>query len=255
MFWMNLKKKITDRLKQLTIGYVNDQEMIDSLRKQGVTIGERVRFFAPHTITVDVTKPYMIKIGNDVQITAGVTILTHGYDWSVVKGLTGEILGSCGEVVIGNNVFIGTKSTILKEVHIGDNVIIGANSLVNKDCESGYVYAGVPAKKIMSIEEYAEKMRKKQFIQAYNQFKCYYEKYNELPKKDMFDEFFFMFEDRSSELIEKFDKKLKLLGNYEKSKEKFLSREGQMFENYEQFCSKCMEKFKLEHKSYIESEN
>lgn len=38
----------------------------------------------------------MLKIGNNVQITAGVTILTHGYDWSVLKGYYGEILGSAG---------------------------------------------------------------------------------------------------------------------------------------------------------------
>lgn len=240
--WKRLKKKITDRLKQVTIGYVNDKEMIDSLRTQGVTIGERVRFFAPHTITVDVTRPYMIEIGNDVQITSGVTILTHGYDWSVVKGLTGEILGSCGEVIIGNNVFIGTKSTILKGVHIGDNVIIGANSLVNKDCESGFVYAGVPAKKIMSVEQYAENMRAKQFDQAFSQFKRYYLRYGSIPDKQIFEEFFFLFEDRSLKLEEKFDKKLRLLGNYELSKGKYMKGDGQMFENYEQFVSACMKK-------------
>lgn len=38
----------------------------------------------------------MIKIGNDVQITAGVTILLHGYDWAVLKGVYGEVLGSSG---------------------------------------------------------------------------------------------------------------------------------------------------------------
>lgn len=39
----------------------------------------------------------MICIGNDVQITAGVTILSHGFDWSVLKGVYGEVLGSSGE--------------------------------------------------------------------------------------------------------------------------------------------------------------
>lgn len=48
------------------------------------------------------------------------------------------MLESKGEVVIGNNVWLGDKVTILAGVHIGDNVIIGANSVVTKDvpCES-----------------------------------------------------------------------------------------------------------------------
>ena len=57
-------------------------------------------------------------------------------------------------MVIGNNVFIGMKSTILKGVHIGDNVIIGANSLVNKDIPDNCVEAGNPCLVIVGLEEY-----------------------------------------------------------------------------------------------------
>lgn len=42
-------------------------------------------------------------------------------------------------------------------VRIGDNVVIGAGSIVTRNLTSNNVYAGVPAKLIMSIEEYAEK--------------------------------------------------------------------------------------------------
>lgn len=49
-----------------------------------------------------------------------------------------------GGVSIGDNVFIGMQSTILKGVHIGNNVIIGANSLVNKDVPDNCVVAGNP---------------------------------------------------------------------------------------------------------------
>lgn len=34
---------------------------------------------------IDETRPWLVEIGDDVQITAGVTILTHGYDWAVLK--------------------------------------------------------------------------------------------------------------------------------------------------------------------------
>lgn len=54
-------------------------------------------------------------------------------------------LTSKGEIVIGKNVWIGDKATVLAGVHIGDNVIIAANSVVNKDVPSNCVVAGVPA--------------------------------------------------------------------------------------------------------------
>ena len=69
------------------------------------------------------------------------------------------ILGSVGEVTIGNNVFIGQKSTILAGTRIGDNVIIGANSLVKKDIPSGVVVAGNPAKVICTLEEFIERRK------------------------------------------------------------------------------------------------
>jgi len=61
-------------------------------------------------------------------------------------------LQSKGEIVIGNNVWIGDKATILGGVHIGDNVIVGANSVVTKDVPSNTMVAGMPAiiiKKLM----------------------------------------------------------------------------------------------------------
>ena len=102
----------------------------------------------------------MIDIGDDVKITRGVTILTHGYDLAVLRNVYDHTLGSSGAVKIGNNVFIGVHSTILKGVTIGNNVIIGAGSLVNKDIPDNCVAAGVPAKVIMSLDDYYEKRKK-----------------------------------------------------------------------------------------------
>lgn len=60
-------------------------------------------------------------------------------------------LVSKGEVVIGNNVWIGDKATILAGVTIGDNVIVGANSVVTKDVPSNTMVAGTPARIIKSL--------------------------------------------------------------------------------------------------------
>ena len=43
-----------------------------------------------------------------------------------------RLLKTKGEIVIGNNVWIGDKASILSGVHIGNNVIIAANSVITK---------------------------------------------------------------------------------------------------------------------------
>lgn len=57
---------------------------------------------------------------------------------------------SKGKVVIGDNVWIGDKATILAGVTIGDGAIIAANAVVTKDVPAFSVAAGVPAKVIDS---------------------------------------------------------------------------------------------------------
>ena len=60
-------------------------------------------------------------------------------------------LVSKGEVIIGNNVWIGDKVTILSGVHIGNNVIVAANAVVTKDVPNFCVVAGVPAKIVKEL--------------------------------------------------------------------------------------------------------
>lgn len=60
-------------------------------------------------------------------------------------------LRSKGDIIIGRNVWIGDKATILAGVVIGDNVIIGANSVVTKDVASNTMVAGCPVKVIKKL--------------------------------------------------------------------------------------------------------
>ncbi len=220
------------------------EEFVAYYRKLGAHIGERTIVFEPTKTFIDVTRPWMISIGNDVQITRGVTILTHGYDWSVLKGLYGDVLGSCGEVVIGNNVFIGMNATILKGVHIGDNCIIGANSLVNKDVESGWVVAGNPAKPIIRIEDYHKKRLDAQLFEAEELYRCYVLRMNQIPPKKAFSEFFWLFEKKTEKLEDFEEKQMRNVGNYEKSLELFLEKEP-MFNGYNDFLEYMSEKYPL----------
>ena len=53
--------------------------------------------------------------------------------------------GNRGDTVIGNDVWIGQKATILPGIHIGDGAIVGANSVVTKDVPPYALVAGNPA--------------------------------------------------------------------------------------------------------------
>lgn len=116
-----------------------------------MSIGKNCNIYSWQTI--DHTYPHLLTIGDDVTISTNVTILVHDASPNVVGGGT-----KLGRVAIGNNVFVGTGSTILCDVTIGDNVIVGAGSLVTCDLPANGVYVGRPAKRLCSIEEYREKI-------------------------------------------------------------------------------------------------
>ena len=56
-------------------------------------------------------------------------------------------------VVIGNDVWIGTRVIIMPGVHIGNHVIIGANSVVTHDIPDYSVAAGSPARVVRNRKE------------------------------------------------------------------------------------------------------
>ena len=53
-----------------------------------------------------------------------------------------------GDIVIGNDVWIGYEAVILAGVSVGDGAIIGARAIVTKDVPAYTIVGGVPAKPI-----------------------------------------------------------------------------------------------------------
>ncbi|WP_294149514.1 CatB-related O-acetyltransferase [uncultured Clostridium sp.] len=53
-----------------------------------------------------------------------------------------------GDIVIGNDVWIGYEAVIMSGVHIGDGAIIGTRAVVTKDVEPYTIVGGLPAKPI-----------------------------------------------------------------------------------------------------------
>lgn len=234
---------IKNFIKRLLFGHKGSSEAyIKHLRNIGMKIGDNVTIYSPRNTIIDEQKPYLIDIGDNVKITEGVIILTHGYDWAVLKNIYGAVLGSAGKVKIGNNVFIGMNTLILKDVEIGDNVVIGAGSVVTKNIPPNSVVAGNPARYIMSIEEYYEKRVVAQLKEAQTMFNCYVERYNKIPNKEVFREFFQLFQEPEEvhKLNPVFKEVLELEGTFDKSYS-FYSDMKRQFNNYEEFVKYCLE--------------
>lgn len=220
----------------------SSEEYVKYLRSLGMVIGDNTVIYSPKHCVIDETRPWMIEMGSNVSITQGVTILTHGYDWSVFKGMYGDVLGSAGRVKIGNNVFVGMNTTILKGVTIGDNVVIGANSLINKDVPSNSVVVGNPQRVVCDIDSYLEKRRAVQLDEAVGLYACWRRNSPEgkrggVPPKKIFAEYFWLFEGREGALEEPvFERMMRLRGTYEMSCER-LGQLERPFENFEEFVT------------------
>ena len=219
---------------------ITSETILNQLRQGGAKIGTDVVIYAPYNTTVDQTTPWMLTIGNHVRIAEGVKILTHDYAWSVLKHYSaGGIFGAVRPVEIGDCVFIGMNAVITSGVKIGSHVIIGAGAIVTKDCESGGVYAGNPAKRIMSIQQYYEKRQACQVEEAKTLARQYQQRFGKKPPVEIFHEYFMLFMTRrEAEKIPQFQKQMALLGNLEETVA-YMDAHAPIFDGYEAFLKEC----------------
>jgi virginiamycin A acetyltransferase len=133
-----------------------------------ITIGTNTTVNGPGTEFYSIHHP--IVIGNFCSIARGTAIQEHNHDadcittyfvkYRIFEEKYGIDAISKGPVNIGNDVWIGTQSTILTGVTIGDGAIIAANSVVSKDVPPYAIVGGTPAKvlKYRFSEEIIEKL-------------------------------------------------------------------------------------------------
>jgi acetyltransferase-like isoleucine patch superfamily enzyme len=89
-------------------------------------------------------------VGKFCSIAPGTTILLggqHHHEWLTTYSLLFEpCLFTKGNVVIGNDVWIGSGAKILSGVTIGDGCVVGANACVTKNMPPYSISGGAPAK-------------------------------------------------------------------------------------------------------------
>lgn len=144
-----------------------EKSIFTYLRSKGVRIGKDCTIGPVDTISIDISRPYLLEIGDQVRLNRGLTIMTHDFATIVFKNKYGEFIPSSGKVKIGNNVYFGHNCTVLKGVEIGDNCIIGYGSTVMKSIPANSVAVGTPAKVICTLDEYFEKRKKKALEESF----------------------------------------------------------------------------------------
>lgn len=69
-------------------------------------------------------------------------------EWDLKKENVTDAWDNKGDIVIGNDVWIGYDAIIMAGVHIGDGAVIGTRAVVTKDVPPYTIVGGVPARKI-----------------------------------------------------------------------------------------------------------
>lgn len=104
------------------------------------------------------TEPYLITIGDHVQVTQDAYFHTHGGGNLFRRNIPDY--DSFGKIVIKDWAYIGSGAHIMPGVTIGEAAIVAAGAVVTKSVPDGMVVGGNPAKVIGTTEEYLERNMK-----------------------------------------------------------------------------------------------
>lgn len=135
--WMEIKKR---------------EKYINLLIQRGLKLGANVEIIS--NFFFDPSHCFLISIGDNTTICPNVRLIAHDASTKKHLGYT-----KIGRIDIKENCFIGDSAIVLMNVTIGPNSIIGAGSVVTKDVPPGMVAAGNPAKVIMSVDDYINKVQ------------------------------------------------------------------------------------------------
>ncbi|MET4081086.1 carbonic anhydrase/acetyltransferase-like protein (isoleucine patch superfamily) [Pedobacter sp. UYP30] len=127
-----------------------------------VTIGKKCSIWFNAVIRGDVNR---ISIGDETNIQDGVVVHATYQKASTTIGNRvsvghNAIVHGC---IIKDNVLIGMHAIVMDHAVIEEFCIVAAGSVVleNTVCESGYIYAGTPAKKIKPISDHQRDLLRK----------------------------------------------------------------------------------------------
>lgn len=139
---------ITGKIVVIGKVYLGDCVLLEGgtnlLTRGSINVGSHV-FISNATIS----STRKVELGDNVVMSPQSLIIDHdGY------GIDGNSALEI-PVKIGNHVWLGVRSTILKGVTIGDNAIVAAGAVVTKDVAPNTIVGGNPARKIRNTGGYS----------------------------------------------------------------------------------------------------
>lgn len=99
-------------------------------------------FASSSNVTINASNDGNIEIGNNVLIAPNVVIRASDHIYNKKNTTINQSGHKFGKIIIGNDVWIGANSVILKNVKIKDGSIIGAGTVVTKDVEQDTIVVG-----------------------------------------------------------------------------------------------------------------
>ena len=99
-----------------------------------------------------------IIIGKSVQIAPNCAFYPYNHGIAPGKPIIEQPLHSNGDIIVGDDAWLGFGVIVLDGVRVGEGSVIGAGSVVTHDIPDGGFAVGVPARVVKMRDEYPEKM-------------------------------------------------------------------------------------------------
>jgi acetyltransferase-like isoleucine patch superfamily enzyme len=110
-----------------------------------IRIGERTTIFGA---SFGATEGGLISVGADCLLSSDLDI-RNGDSHSIIELATGARLNAAADVTIGDHVWLGARTMVLKGSRIGDHTVVGAGAIVTGEIPAHCVAAGAPARRII----------------------------------------------------------------------------------------------------------
>ncbi len=130
---------------------------------RGLKLGKNV--YLNDGFFLDPAHCFLISIEDNVLFGPCVRLFAHDASSLKIIGKT-----KVGLVRLKRNCFIGANTVILPDSSVGENSVLGASSVLSGHIPANEIWAGNPARRIMSTEDYREKLLAKKQIDFSEEF-------------------------------------------------------------------------------------